>query len=526
MTGFAGEADVIIIGSGPAGVSAAWPLVEAGVRVLMLDASGPALPAHPAETTLTEQRTDPSRWRTELGLAGPLADGGVSPKFATPLARAVLAGFPDAMGLQTDGFMALGAHAAGGLSRIWGALAARYNDSDLAEFSGGAAEMAAAYDRIASRIGITGGRDIAAADDGAMAPPVAHLAARHLRSPAVSGFRLVTAPNAVLDKARSDRLGCNRCGLCLQGCNRGSIYHSALELPALRGFHNFRYQGGVVVQRLAVDAGAQIVEARLGNDTVRFRAPAVVLAAGTLATTSLALRRIGLTGVPVRIESNPVGGMAFVVPHLIGRGLPDRSFGLGQLFYTLDLQPGIEAAGVFYGADTLPLAPVADRLPFTRPFALRAARAIAPALVLATAYLPGRFSDNQIVIEEDGAAGRISIKGRQRPDAEQMLAQGFGALGRLVRHRGAWAIPGSAQMLMPGADAHPTGTLPLGSTGPAGTSPDGELNGAPGVFIADGAALPLLSARHPTLTIMVSADRLGRALARRFAATLSIVRAG
>ena len=29
--------DVIIIGSGPAGVSAAFPLVEAGLRVLMVD---------------------------------------------------------------------------------------------------------------------------------------------------------------------------------------------------------------------------------------------------------------------------------------------------------------------------------------------------------------------------------------------------------------------------------------------------------------------------------------------------------
>ena len=31
------DADVIVIGSGPAGVSAALPLVEAGRRVLMID---------------------------------------------------------------------------------------------------------------------------------------------------------------------------------------------------------------------------------------------------------------------------------------------------------------------------------------------------------------------------------------------------------------------------------------------------------------------------------------------------------
>ncbi|MES2443022.1 MAG: GMC oxidoreductase [Pseudomonadota bacterium] len=519
------DAEIIIIGSGPAGVSAAWPLVEAGVRVLMLDASGGPLP-YPAQPGLTELRSDPARWQTELGFAGALADSGVSPKFATPLARAALAGFADAAGVEAENYMALGAHAAGGLSRIWGALAARYSASDLAHFPDAAAGIEAGYDRVSRRIGTSGGQDIADADPESLAPPVAHLAARHRRRGARAGFDLVTAPNAVLAAPREDRLGCNRCGLCLQGCARGSIYHSALELPALRRFRNFTYRGGVVVQRLSTEGGAQIVEARIGGQPVRFRSAAVILAAGTLATTSLALRRIGLTGVPVRLESNPVGGIAFLVPHLVGRALPERAFGLGQLFYTLAAEPGVEAAGVFYGADTLPLAPVADRLPFTRPFALRAARALAPALVLATAYLPGRFSDNQLIVEDDGAAGRIRITGRQPREAERLLSTTFGTLAREVRQRGAWAIPGSRQMLMPGADAHPAGTLPMGGAGPAATSTDGELRGAPGVFVADGAALPLLSARHPTLTIMANADRLGRALAQRLAATPSIARAG
>ncbi|WP_161988945.1 GMC oxidoreductase [Sphingomonas glacialis] len=526
MSEFAGEADVIIIGSGPAGVSAAWPLVNAGVRVLMLDASDSPLPDLPTHETLADFRADPARWRTELGAAGPLADGGVSPKLATALARATVHGFADRAGVETENYMALGSHAAGGLSRIWGALAARYDQSDLACFPGDAAALVAGYESVAQRIGVSGGKDITDADLASLAPSVGRLARRHGRRTPSPGFRLITAPNAVLAEPRDDRLGCTACGLCLHGCSRGSIYHSALELPALRRFRNFRYRAGVAVQRLAADPSGQIVEARIGTESVHFRSPVAIVAAGTLMTTSLALRRIGLTGVPVRLESNPVGGIAFLVPDLVGRALPDRAFGLGQLFYTLALSPGIEAAGVFYGADTLPLAPVADRMPFTRPFALKAARALAPALVLATTYLPGRFSDNSIQVDEDGAAGRIRITGRQSREAEHLLSQSFSALARVARGRGAWAIPGSRQTLMPGADAHPAGTLPMGATSRAGTSAIGELNGAPGIFIADGAALPVLSGRHPTLTIMANADRLGRALARRFAATPGVARAG
>lgn len=525
MSRSAGKADVIVIGSGPAGVSAAWPLVRSGVRVLMLDASDAPLPVRADHKDLAALRTDPARWKTELGPTGPIADAGVSPKLSTPLARAALADFTQAAGVTAQGYMALGSHAAGGLSRIWGALAARYSETDLAAFAGSAAEIDLAYARVAERIGVSGGQSLDDADMGSLAPPVAHFAGKHRRLDKPSAFRLVTAPNAVLAEAREDRLGCNACGLCLHGCNRESIYHSALELPALRRFGNFSHKSGVVVQRLSFDEGGQIVEARTGGELVHFRAPVVILAAGTLATTSLALRRIGLTGVSVRLENNPVGGMAFVVPHLVGRALPSGGFGLGQLFYTLDIAPGVEAAGVFYGADALPLAPVADRLPFTRPYALRVARALAPALVLATTYLPGRFSDNRITVDDDGAAGRIRITGGQSSEAERLLSQSFAELARLARRRGMWAIPGSRQRLLPGADAHPTGTLPMDGTGPARTNANGELDGAPGVFVADGAALPLLSARHPTMTVMANADRIGRALARQFALGSGIVHA-
>lgn len=519
------DADVIIVGSGPAGVSAAWPLVEAGVRVLMIDASGATLP-YPPQPSLAALRTDPTRWRTELGPSAIIDGANLSPKFATPLAAATLAGFAAGSRIEADGFMAVGSHAAGGLSRIWGALAARYAPGDLANFPGGGAALEASYDRVSQRIGVTGGRELADADPASLSPPLLHLTARHRRRRRAEDVRLITAPNAVLTQDRGDRRGCDRCGLCLHGCSKGSIYHAALELPALRRFSNFSYRTGLVVERLSAAGGGQVVHARTNGQPVTLKAQVVVLAMGTIATTGVALRRLNLQRTLVRIESNPVGGMAFIVPHLIGGEPPERSFGLGQIFHTAEIKPGIEAAGVFYGADTLPLAPIADKLPFTRPFAMRTARALAPALVLATAYLPGRFSDNQVMVEEDGRGGRIRVAGRQSAEAERLLSQAFRRLGRFGRERGLWAIPGSSQILMPGADAHPAGTLPMGGRGAAATSATGELIGAPGVFIVDGAALPTLSARHPTLTIMANADRIGLALARRLSATPSLARVG
>src|SRR5262245_4988232 len=69
--------DAIVIGSGPAGVSAAWPLLEAGWRIHMLDAGPAGEVAHAAESW-TALRHNPHQWRDLLGDdLGGLADRGV-----------------------------------------------------------------------------------------------------------------------------------------------------------------------------------------------------------------------------------------------------------------------------------------------------------------------------------------------------------------------------------------------------------------------------------------------------------------
>jgi hypothetical protein len=66
---------------------------------------------------------------------------------------------------------------------------------------------------------------------------------------------------------------------------------------------------------------------------------------------------------------------------------------------------------------------------------------------------------------------------------------------------GAWMLPG-VSLATPGADVHFGGPFGMGLELPHGTGPDGELNAAAGIFIADGSAFPSLPAKYPTLTIM------------------------
>ena len=490
---------VIIVGSGPAGVSAAWPLVRAGVRVVMLDAAERAVAASPAASSAAGFRADPQRWRYQFGddLQGLAASGDRSPKFSTPLARSVTAGYAEALGLETRGFFAAGALARGGLSTIWGALAAELPAAELEAYPGGPAGMRPFYDAVRARIGAP-----AASAEGISSPAARRVFARLSER---ADLTAVPAPNAVLDAPRDGREACSYCGLCLWGCGRRAIYDAGDELPTLQRFANFDYRPGHRVTRLFADGTLQGLEVEVGGARLTLRTETVLLAAGTIATAALALPRLGLLDRPAPLLSNPAAATAFVVPALIGAALPERSLSLGQVFYRLR---GGEAAGVLYGADALPLELVAARLPLSRPVALRLARALAPALVMATAYLPGGFSRNRITV----GAGGVRIEGETPPATAAKLRAAIGRLTRAV-FPAALPLPGAASILEPGADAHYAGVLPMGGEGPFASGAFGEI--AAGLHVVDGACLPGLSATHPTLTIMANATRIGEAVAKR-----------
>lgn len=514
--------DVVVVGSGPSGVSAAWPLVRAGLQVLLIDASSP-IPPRPVEpASAAAFRTDPEAWKTRFGsdLAGLAGRGDVSPKFATPLGRATLNGFAERLGLECQNFLAAGSLGRGGLSAIWGALAVRFDPDELHGWPVAADDLAASYNAIARRIGL--GPAPEPRSEGAR-----RLLAGHRRSEPDEGFRLESAPNAVIQPGRAaddlaERGACTECGGCLYGCGRGSIYASADELPLLLRHPNFRYQPGHLVRRVEAEGDGHRLMVEAQGEVRTLVAPNLILATGTLATTGLALDRLGHLDRPVRLLTNPAAAAAFVVPGLIGAGLPQRAVSLGQLLYRLGPANGDASAGVLYGADALPLDLLAARLPLGRPFALRLARALAPALVLATLYLPGRFSGDTIRVSRRARGAAVIVEGRRTDEATARRRADLARLRSHLARRGALSLPGSASSLQPGADAHYAGTLPMAAANVASGEPRttsfGELAGCPGLFIADGACLPRLPAVHLTLTCMANADRISREIARRILA--------
>jgi ferredoxin len=424
-----------------------------------------------------------------------------SPKLATPLARSTMAGFKEHHSLREDGFRALGGLKAFWLTEIWGAAVPRFRDEDLAAFPGGSTAMHDAYARAEARIGISSPTTVAR--------PLSRLRLGRSKD----GVSLAPARNAVIDAPKEGRGACNSCGLCLVGCARGSIWSARHAIADFRRFPGFDYRHGAVALSLAPLGGDN--HRILLQDGTHLDARVVVLAAGTIGTTALALDRLGMHGIEVRLQNNPVAAMAFVAPRLVGAAMPRESFGLAQVRHAEEFSDGVVASGMLYGADTLPLGAVADRLPLSRPVALRLATALAPALSLATIYLPGSFSENRLCVTRAGRRIEVAVSGETTSAASAALRLAGRLLSSRLRREGLLAVPGSFAPGPTGSDAHYAATVPMGGTGIAACSGDGELLGALGIVVADGSCLPLLPSEHPTLTVVTNSERIGRAPAAR-----------
>ena len=505
------DADVIVIGSGPAGVSAALPLVEAGRRVLMIDGgddtrAGTAAP-----------------WQRVLGdhLEALAPDDGLSPKLRAPEARRVIGAFVRQARFEEQDFLALGALARGGLSRIWGGGVAELDDGDILDWPIAAEELQPSYQAVAGRVGISGASD----DDMAgfygasapvlpappLGPTAAMLLERYRRRKAQPGFALGHARNALLTVAQDNRQACDLSLGCLWGCERGAIYDARQDIARLRRHPNFVLRDRMTALGLAHAADGWEVTTAGGAPALR--APRLVVAAGTLG--SLRLIAPLLDPLPtLRLENSPVIALPLLVRRRLGAEAPAQGHALAQLGFRLacSAAPGDYVSGAIYEITALPPSSLAARLPFGRRAATTIIRALAPAMLVATVYFPGRYSANEVTVAPSAHGPHIRIRGgvSDRFDATARAVRR--QLKKIWRRLGARVLPGGA-LATAGTDAHLGGLFPMGNPAPHGTSRFGELNAAPGLFVVDGSVLPSIPSKFTTLTIMANADRIGRYLA-------------
>jgi choline dehydrogenase-like flavoprotein len=512
------DSDCIVIGSGPAGVSATFPLAESGLHVLMLDGARDA----DADAAKGDAREP---WKRMLGggLEALLPQDGLSPKLRTPAARQVIGGFHRANDIRGDGFVVVGSQARGGLSRIWGGLVCEFDAKDIEGWPIPIEDMRRSYRTVTDRIGVCGSDLDEMADffgrSGTILPPLpvgpsaAHLLNRYHPGSQGAEFRLGVARNAILTLARGARGACDLRKDCLWGCDRGAIYDARFDLDELKQLNTFRLVDNAHAAGLAqVPGGWQV----LTQDGRRFAAPRVVIAAGTLGTAALVIPLLPNATTELRLLSNPVVAMPILVPRRLGQAAAVGGFSLAQLGYRLRYGPASldYISGAVYEVEGLPSSSFTARLPFGRRAGSELFNAISSALLVATAYFPGAESDNRLRWQRNGNGMSIVVRGNVTAGLSTKVNEVIHRLRRTWRKLGALMLPG-ASLAQPGTDVHIAGLFPMGTHAPHGTSENGELVAAPGVFAVDGSVLPTLPSKYVTLTIMANADRIGRYIAQR-----------
>lgn len=521
------EFDVIIVGSGPAGVSAAFPLVQAGLKVLMVDGGKQAGVTPPFRPFLTERYNSVNQWKWLVGenYHALRKMDAVSPKLRAPTLGYVFEDFIESNRIKADNFVAVGSLSTGGLSNAWGGGVARLSAKELAEFPFPEQDLEQSYETVTRRMGVSG----ACADDlsdyfglDAWAQPPIQLDSLHRRvleyyssnrdDLSSLGFRMGHSRVAVLSRDYSERQACDLSGNCLWGCHRQAIYSSAYELTSLLKHENFYFRSGFFVDRIASDGSCVSIEGKEGLSCMAVTAKRVVLAAGTLASTRLALLALKI-GTPVRLQSCPTAAFLLWLPRMFGAQRAN-SFGMGQLSFALKLTDEISSFGSTFSTSGIPVAEFVRHLPLRKRYGVDLLRHLLSSCLVGNMFLPGHLSTTKASINYDG---ELIIAGGYSECVPDLMSNAASRLRRSYWRLGALLLPTSFTIGQPGGDIHYSGTLPM-RLQPVlcETNTQGEIAGLVGVHVVDGACLPMLSEKSHTLTIMANADRIGRVLAMNF----------
>jgi len=520
--------DCIIVGSGPAGVSAAFPLLEAGINVLMVDGGvAPTMP--PINSGFSETRLRDLGQRSNFignNFYSLLQREAISPKFRVPFHEYVFDGFLKSNNIQANDFIAIGSMAVGGLSNAWGCGVAKYSQDELIDFPFNFSEIEPSYESVSRRIGISGnspddlssyfGLDKYALPSIQIDEMHSYLLDKYEHDSYKSNqyFRLGRSRVAALSRDEFNRKSCNLCGNCLWGCGRKSLYSSSDELAVLSKYRNFKYQPGLIVDHIVRESDAVSIRGhnKFTKSAACITSKKILLAAGTLASTAIAFRSIGYLR-STKLLSNPTAAYMLWLPKFLGRK-SSSGFALGQLSYSLRLPGDVFGFGSTFSTSTLPLCEFAHHIPLGRRYSMGFLSSFMNSCVVGNIFLPGRLMDAKVGLDENL---QLIVTGDYRDEANQLLQIAKRSLAREYLKLGALMLPGSFKHGRPGGDIHYAATMPMKATPSFGeTTSSGEIFGLSDVHVIDGASLSSLPEKSHTLTIMANADRIAKLLVINF----------
>jgi len=520
---------VFVIGSGPAGVAAAFSLVKQGVEVTMIDVGEESEPQR-RDTVDELYAAEFERWNpkaVEKLRAGMSADTAGIPQKLVYGSDYPYRDLGQIGRLETSGVECLMSGAKGGLSNAWGANLMPYHGRDIDDWCVDAGDLSRAYAQVASFIPVSAGPD----DLEEWFP--LHGATKGMLQPSSQAVSLVETLRKNREALRANGIiagysrlavqtnptdanprGCVYCGLCMYGCPYRLIYSSASTVEELKASPNFKYITGVVVEKLREsDTGVEVLGKRVGSgEPVAFAGKRVYVACGAIATTKLLLESLGAYGSKVLLRDRHY----FLLPmmhYAASTGvIEERLHTLGQAYLevfdaalsrrTIQLQ--------FYTYNDLYLQAMRKKFGPFAAFSDPIMPHLLGRLSIVMGYLHSDDSSALAISLEAGAKGntlRIEPVPSERPrQLMDAIVRKLWKLRGLVR---AVPVKFMMQSAKPGKSYHYGGTFPM-KTDPGRFECDslGRPSGFRRVHAVDATVLPSIASTTVVFTAMANAFRI------------------
>lgn len=535
------RAKFCIIGTGAGGGILAYRLAKAGADVLVINSG-----RIPAQSEFLNELSPEQKGHSQIG---PDTTFPVRPEmtFVHPL----LAG----AGIRSStkepregGFLHYQIHHVNGLQNLWNAVCLRYSDDDFANRNSYSDDCRwpislsdlddhySEVERLALVVGEHNG--LPQIPDGSFLPP---RSARQVDRLFIDSNASSLGPDISILKNRKavdlrhdSTRKCVACGNCGRGCRSGSVYKFSTHLlPEISALPNFRLlEHTRALKLIAIDGDDKegfsisrvvaIDERDAG--VIEIEADVVIVCAGAIESPRLLLNSFAED--PGRVEQ--VGEFLQDSPRVV----------VGSSLFRLWFKPAKEDRG--YGDHLLLGGQINDsqgkRFPFvaqfwsdfmTVPFYLAEiprlprflvktiARQVfksAATVVLYSPAVPQR--KNRVVLDDavDRFAQRQARIDYEPSEIEADHRQQLDALGRRLLRKASGYIADNAAS-PPGSSIHYVGTCRMAAD-PKGGVVDKNLKyfRSKNLYVCDGSVMPVLSEKHPTLTIMALADRLAERL--------------
>ncbi len=515
---------LIVIGSGPAGVSVSMALLKRGLRVTMLDVGrtmeeglGEEIAELRGKSSLSEE--DLNRLK-----GGVVVDAsGVEEKkhFGSSYAN----GLSDYFRVEKRNAWLYLSFAKGGLSNLWGRNMMPLCREDMQDWPLPEDALDPYYSRVLEYVPLAGRKDrldqllpLYTPSPGPMelsgqADKLDKHMHRHAEDLEDQGFSFGQSRLAACFDGsweRSDK--CRQCGLCLYGCVYDNLYTSAWTLDELCRNENFTYLSGYLVDFVEKGEDGLTVHAvkeQNGSPTT-FRADKVFLAAGSVASTRIVLKSKKMYNVPVDFRVSDY----YILPsftlfskrnvveeelntccqyylQLNDRAVDSRLITMQVYTYNDYYYKAFKkAAGVFFPLLQWPIRWLLDRF------------------VVVLCYL---HSDNsahmQFCLKDDDL---LQVVGVHNPESQRIVQRLKRKLWKSVGKTGLLPLPflGGKQKI--GLSVHFGASLPMSEIADGlNTDIFGSVDGLDGLYVVDAAAFPAIAATSITFVIMANAYRIG-----------------